>query len=195
MSIDFDPTRYGPVIADLLAEVRRPSLGPGSPNEAVRPKLKSATTVRVFEHARVTDRQMAEACLSALWLYHDFLDESHTISQQIPTPTGSYWHGIMHRREPDFANAAYWFRRVGDHPVFPALRLAASESIKLSSDRCRRRNTVLAISQEPWDPSRFIDLCAECHRQPGPVQDLCVNISLAEWRLLFDHSYRHAIGE
>ena len=47
---------------------------------------------------------MASACLAGLWLYHDYLDESHAVSQSIHTPAGSYWHGLMHRREPDFAN-------------------------------------------------------------------------------------------
>src|SRR2546421_1194544 len=35
---------------------------------------------------------------SALWLYVDDLNRSHTVSQGIDNPTGSYWHGIMHRR-------------------------------------------------------------------------------------------------
>ena len=45
---------------------------------------------------------MAACCLCGLWLLHDFLDESHSLSQEITTDTGSYWHGIMHRREPDY---------------------------------------------------------------------------------------------
>lgn len=48
---------------------------------------------------------------AAIWLYVDDLDRSHTISQGIPGPVGAYWHGIMHRREGDFWNAKYWFRR------------------------------------------------------------------------------------
>src|SRR5688500_14191487 len=38
----------------------------------------------------------AVALLAGLWLWHDFLDESHTISQGLHTPTGSFWHAIMH---------------------------------------------------------------------------------------------------
>ncbi len=54
---------------------------------------------------------------AGLWLYVDELDRSHVISQGIENPTGSFWHGIMHRREGDFWNSHYWFRRVGNHPA------------------------------------------------------------------------------
>src|SRR5438067_2545091 len=64
---------------------------------------------------------------SDLWLYFSCYDESHTISQSIESVEGSFWHGILHRQEPDPGNAAYWFRRVGSHPVFPELQEAAAE--------------------------------------------------------------------
>ena len=57
------------------------------------------------------------AWIAGLWLYVDELDTSHTVSQAIDNPTGSYWHGIMHRREGDFSNSHYWFRKVGNHPA------------------------------------------------------------------------------
>ena len=60
---------------------------------------------------------MAAACLAGLWLHHNFLDESHTLSQDIDTTTGSYWHAIMHRREGDYGNAKYWLHRVGASDV------------------------------------------------------------------------------
>src|SRR5438874_740571 len=81
---------------------------------------------RAFPPSAVRDQDMAAACLAGLWLYHDFLDEAHRISQELDTTTGSYWHGLVHRREPDFSNAKYWFRRVGDHAIFPALQAAAA---------------------------------------------------------------------
>ena len=61
------------------------------------------------------------AVQSALWLYVDELDRSHEISQSMDDATGSYWHGIMHRREGDFSNAHYWFHKVGKHPAMAAL--------------------------------------------------------------------------
>jgi len=101
----FDPAIYGPTVAELLRGARLAPLGPGTPDQAVRPQLAALTPERVFAPHPVHDRKMAEACLAGLWLLHDFLDEAHTISQDIDTPTGSYWHGVMHRREPDAANA------------------------------------------------------------------------------------------
>jgi hypothetical protein len=59
--------------------------------------------------------------VSALWLYVDELDRSHTVSQGIENATGSFWHGIMHRREGDFGNSHYWFNKVGHHPAMAAM--------------------------------------------------------------------------
>ena len=54
---------------------------------------------------------------AGLWLYVDDLDRSHTVSQALEDATGSYWHGIMHRREGDFSNSHYWMRRAARHPL------------------------------------------------------------------------------
>src|SRR5262249_50800059 len=115
----FDPTAYGPTIAALLREDRLAPLGPGTPNRSVRAALEAATAEKLFGDQQVRDRHMADACRAGLWLYHDFLDESHKISQDIDTPTGSYWHAIMHRREPDPSNSKNLWRRGGSHSLLP----------------------------------------------------------------------------
>ncbi|MGV3616159.1 MAG: hypothetical protein ACO1SV_12565 [Fimbriimonas sp.] len=56
------------------------------------------------------------ALVAGLWYYADDLDRSHSVSQEILTPEGSYWHGMIHRREGDFSNAKYWFRNAGSLP-------------------------------------------------------------------------------
>src|SRR5262249_15847210 len=122
-----DNSTFSPTIRELLSQDRLFELGPGSPNERMRERLEELTTESLFSPHKVRRRDCAQACLSGLWLYHDLLDESHKLSQDIATLEGSYWHGIMHRREPDYANAAYWFRKVGHHPVFDALGPAAQE--------------------------------------------------------------------
>jgi hypothetical protein len=62
----------------------------------------------------VRDRPVLHA---ALWLYIDELDRSHKVSQGVEDATGSFWHGIMHRREGDFSNSHFWFDKVGKHPA------------------------------------------------------------------------------
>ncbi len=58
---------------------------------------------------------------AALYLKHGYLDDCHKIAQQIATPTGSYWHGIMHRREGAISTSHYWYDRVGAHPVLATI--------------------------------------------------------------------------
>jgi hypothetical protein len=174
----FDPTRYPAPIAALWAIDRLPELGPGTPNESARAALQSLRVESLFPALR--DREAAMGCLSGLWLYHDFLDESHTISQDLPGWFGSWWHGIMHRREPDPGNAAYWFRRVPSNPVFEVL---AIDAVDLGS-----------LEKLGWDPFAFIDLCEQERGSGSETEALCRQVQLRESQLLFDWCYRRAIG-
>jgi hypothetical protein len=96
---------YNSAVLALICADRLAPLGPGTPNAGARESLAALTNEMVTAPHPVADAEMAAACRAGLWLYHDFLDEAHTISQAIETPTGSYWHGLVHRREPDYANA------------------------------------------------------------------------------------------
>ena len=184
-------TEYPSAIAVLLAEDRLPPLGPGTANERVRQQLATLKADAVFAPRPVRDQNMAAACLAAMWLYHDFLDESHKIAQEIETPEGSYWHGLMHRREPDFSNAKYWFRRVGQHAIFEPLRLFAAETV--TAVRQQRESAFLA-TQTAWDPFAFIDLCESAYHGRSKTELLCRQVQKREWELLFDYCYRRAIG-
>ncbi len=124
--LQFDPDAYGPLCATLLRRDEVCALGPGTPREACRADLETLNAATLAGSRQVVDHLLARCCIAGLWLLHDFLDESHAISQQIPTSTGSYWHAIMHRREGDFSNAKYWFRRVADHPIFEPLCTGAA---------------------------------------------------------------------
>jgi hypothetical protein len=182
---------YSPAVRELLAEDRLFDLGPGSPNEKMRQPLAALDVASLCAPQKVRQADCAKACLSALWLYHDFLDESHTISQSIDSAEGSYWHGLMHRREPDFGNAKYWFHRLGGHPVFETLR---QEAAAIARDAADGQADFLR-EQSSWDPYAFIDLCESA--MTGGFQDamLCRRIQRREWELLFRYCYGRALGE
>jgi hypothetical protein len=185
----FDPARYASPVAALLAEPRRLALDRGAPNRAAFDQLSALDEARLCDGQRVRDREMARACLAGLWLYHDFLDESHRVSQSLHGREGSYWHGIMHRREGDYANAKYWFRRVGAHPIHEALGLSARA---LAQEASAGGTSTRASSA--WDAAGFVDLCAAACGGQSDAADLCQRIQEREWQLLFDYCYRRAIG-
>ncbi len=164
-------------------------MGPGSPCDARRADLESLDIATLAGRRKVVDDEMALGCIAGLWLLHDFLDESHAISQQIPTPSGSYWHALMHRREPDYTNAKYWFRRVGDHPIFDRLRLEAAAIAKAA----QLESGNVPVPQPPrWDPMLFIDLCDAMAGSGTPAEELCRDIAHVEWQLLFDYCFQQA---
>ncbi len=185
-----DPAAYGPAFAPLLRDGPLSPLGPGRPDEARRPALAALAEDDAFAPRRVVDRDMAAACRAGLWLLFDFLDESHAISQDIHTPEGSYWHALMHRREKDFSNSKYWFRRVGDHAIFEPLRRAARDLAGESPHPSAR----FLKTKSDWDPFAFVDLCEASLSGRSPCEALCRGVQQCEWRLLFDYCHRAAVG-
>lgn len=189
--VRFDPESYGRSIVRLIDVQRLGQLGPGSPNRSARDELRLLDPDSAWKPHPVVDREMAKCCVAGLWLANDFLDESHSLSQAIASPSGSYWHGIMHRREPDFSNAKYWFRRVGDHPVYPSL----AEAARGMASRLQIQGAAEYLSQQSdWDPFRFVDLCQSVGSGDVASQPVCREVARAEWQLLFDYCYRQTAG-
>jgi len=188
---EFAPQDYGPVFGPLIKGDRFMPLGPGEPHDDRRAELASLTADAAFADVQVVDRDMAMACVSGVWLLHNFLDASHRISQSIDTPTGSYWHGIMHRREPDYSNAKYWFNRVGDHDIFPQLRESAGRIIEGAGGPDALNQL---LDSNPWDPFTFVDLCEQAAAAENSLADFCRRIQQREWEILFDFCFRRATG-
>ncbi len=175
MKSSFEPAGYGAAIGGLLTPERVPELGPGSPNESARSALAALTIEQIANGGPIRDPDMARCFLAALWLHHDFLDRAHEISQEIDTPTGSYWHGIMHRREPDAGNAKYWFHRIGPHPVVDEVARAARE---------------LGYAYD--SPFAFVNFCERFRGSGTAGEKLACRVQLAEWQLLFAWCWRQA---
>lgn len=162
--VTFDPQAYGPLAAKFLLR-ERPAAD-----------LERYSAEEVFGEAA----PFAREALSGLWLFFDDLDRSHTLSQDLSTREGSFWHGIMHRREPDPSNAGYWFRRVGRHAIFPALASAAAEA-----------GFARTGGDKDWDPFAWIDYWEEARRKPGSKQHaIALEVQRLEWELLFDYCAR-----
>lgn len=160
-------------LAGAVAAAEMPRLGEGPQVKPLADLLNDAKISNsglFFEIGEVIElsRSQASLCLSGLWLLAGDLDRSHSLSQELPCRDGSFWHGIMHRREGDFGNAKYWFRKVGSHPVFEQL-----------SD---------------WDeggyenPFDFVDECSHAQKnKEGEAYQRCQRAQWAEWQALMGH--------
>jgi len=187
----FSLDAYSPPIASLLAKAPHNELGPGRPDSGQVAELAKLSPETLVAPRALVDREMAQACLAGLWLRFDELDRSHEISQSLSSATGSYWHGIMHRREPDYGNAKYWFHRVGKHPIFGPLA-EASRALAAATEAGKAAEQLIAAAD--WDPFEFVDLCQLAARGKEPLTQFCRQIQEREWELLFDYCYARAIG-
>lgn len=184
----FDAAAYGSLVSDLLAEAGPMPLDAGTPDAALGDRLRAIGAADLFEGTKATDAEAAATCLSGLWLRAGFLDESHRLSQGLPGADGSFWHGIMHRREGDYSNAKYWFRRVGEHPTFAAIADAAG-GIAATGDGPAAR---AMAARGKWDPFAFVDLVQIAVANGKPDDPLWGAVQKAEWEILFDHCWHRA---
>jgi len=156
-------------LKELLAGGEPPELGPG-PRKGVLPPQEIESTVK----SALADRKLApasfELACSLVLLWHDNLDASHTISQSVENADGSFVHAIMHRREPDYWNSKYWWRRVGKHPCFPEI---ARRVTTLLESRGERELLAKLVPGGEWDAFAFVNACEEAARD-----------ALAGWREL-----------
>jgi 5-methylcytosine-specific restriction endonuclease McrBC GTP-binding regulatory subunit McrB len=121
--------------------------------------------------------------MAALFLYFSCFEEAHRLLENCETTEGELWHAILHRREPDTGNAAYWFRKAGPHPTFTLLAHAAVRILHRIRDAEFRTGR--------WDPFAFAAFCDRARKQPGSAQmRAAMEIQRAEWQILFDYCAR-----
>jgi hypothetical protein len=194
--------RRGGPMADLsigrpTASFTPPRLCPLEPATSV-----SSGEARVFDVgsvAPVVSRPDAVAVKAGLLLMYDQLDESHALSQSIEGQgrrrAGDYWHAILHRREPDYGNARYWFRHVARHPLFDELSGIADSILHPASDPDARPWAARLGTPLSWNPSVFVDLCeSAARREDSPLGIAARQIQWYEMLLLLRWTFADAIG-
>ncbi len=161
--------------------------GPG--NVEARGELEELKAQQLFDRP-VKSVADAEAALAGLWLWHDWLEQSHTIAQGIAGETGSFWHAIMHRRQGDFSNAKHWYARCRNHPMLAVIGVQAGSLLNpLPLDKGLAR-----LILRGWDPEHFVDLVEEAQGKENPGREaVLVSLQRLEWRLLFEHCGRKAV--
>jgi hypothetical protein len=187
--MNFDPSRYGQPIHRILAldgggQRLIPLIARQCSSERAQKELSGRSAADLFPHSNAP-----AGALAGLWLYFSCFDEAHRLAQDDPSPEGSYWHAILHRQQPDPANSAYWFRRLGTHPVFPALAALARQILSRYPD-VRLADARLELANH-WNPFEFIHFCERAAARPGSAaEQAALEIQRAEWQLLFDYCAR-----
>jgi len=166
-----------------------------------------ADSEALFAGLTVRDARMAAAAVAGLHLWNDNFEAAHNLCQGIQNSTGAYWHGICHRREghqgqglaANLANARYWFRQAGDHPILDPVYRTALNVLDGSgvgfrwateaADQLRSRRT--------WDPAALTDWCGQVDAGTlsGQTASLLEELQWREIGLLTDWCLAQALVE
>jgi hypothetical protein len=150
-------------------------------HELVR-RIREADVAAIAGNHKIANQKAFSLVRGALFYLFDALPEAHTIFQDAKGDLGSYWHGMMHRREADFDNARYWFRRAGALPVFAEIHRAAAN------------HSELMARQTSWDPYVFTGQCEQARfGECGSLQELAA-LQRIEFDALLDYSWRQSMS-
>ncbi len=67
--------------------------------------------------------------------------------------TSAYLHAIIHRREGDFSNSRYWYRRCANHPILPTLGRQVEEIAR--SEPADKK--IFRITADGFNPIVFVE--------------------------------------
>ncbi|MEO6787470.1 MAG: hypothetical protein ABI318_15165 [Chthoniobacteraceae bacterium] len=144
-------------------------------------KIRDAGDDALSGGKEITDRKIFALVRGALLYAADALDDAHRIFQDEPGDLGSYWHGMMHRREGDFDNARYWFRRAGRLPIFDRMHGAAAE---MSANMAK---------QASWDAYLLTMLCEQAKFGDNDTVPECVRLQRVEFEQLLACCWRQSV--
>ncbi len=167
----------------LFASPESPELGPGPRSGVLSQSALNVELQKAFRQIRLSN-QKQELIRALVLLWHDHLGAAHEIAQGIDNADGAYVHAIMHRREPDYGNSAYWFRRVGRHPAFPELAKRAA-ALLARTNELKLQFQMLCASE--WQPFGFVDACERAvTRLDSTLDQLLRQLQQIEFETLLD---------
>ena len=196
MSVGY-PSQIAEIVGKLGARQPLPVLVPDDDWESeLTGQLQNTPSADLFGDQALKDSSLGDTVKIGLLLWNDALDDAHRMLQEIDTRTGDHWHAIMHRREPDYSNSKYWYSRVGNHPIFPRLRLQVLSILKADSRQLAQFASYAEAIEEKdnWDASQFVDWCqAADQNESEEVIEFLQIVQVEEIKLLLDYSYRNGL--
>ena len=175
--------RYSEFVDRLLSqEDLLKTLSPKGPlDSALVRDLKTAGDDMLAGAKVLADATMFALVKGSLFYALDALPEAHAIFQESNDDEASYWHGMLHRREGDFDNARYWFRRAG---VLPFFADAHREAGPHSDTMARQSN---------WDPYLFTGQCEQERFGADELTGELRALQRVEFHAIFDYCWRQSV--
>ena len=146
-------------------------------------KIRDASDETIAGGKEIADVKIFALIRGALLNAADALDAAHRIFQDDPSDLGSYWHGVMHRREGDFDNARYWFRRAGRLPIFDKMHASAAQ---VSATMAR---------QPTWDAYVLTGMCEQAKFGDHGAVSECVALQRVEFEELLAYCWRMGVRQ
>jgi hypothetical protein len=140
--------------------------------------IRAATDLEISGGRPISDSARFPLVRAALFYACDAIAESHRIVQDAGGDEGAYWHGMIHRREGDFDNARYWFRRAGILPFFGELHHQAGNV------------AAVVASQSNWDPYLFTGLCEQDRFGDTDARSGLLKLQRIEFDVAFGYLWR-----
>lgn len=185
-----------PILGALLPDDLRPLVEaaamPSLQGTLAQPSLKDNILKWELTHSNGASKarftpELQDLILAALWLLEGDLEQSHRFSQRWETLNGSYWHAIMHRREGDWGNSKYWYRRASKNPLI--------SSFKQTILAHHAYRAVMPELVRPVEVNDFLEAWVDVNQQavqPNASERL-VNatrdLAWVEWQLLLAHCF------